>query len=52
VRGARMRDALTTALEVAGMAALSVGAGLAWLPAGLMTAGACMVAVGVFGARS
>lgn len=47
-----MRDAMTTALEIAGMILLAVGAGLAWLPAGLMAAGACMVAVGVFGGRA
>lgn len=52
MKGARMRDALTTALEVAGMVTLAVGAGMAWLPAGLMVAGLSMVIVGVFGGRS
>jgi hypothetical protein len=47
-----MRDYVTTALEVAGMMLLAAGAGMAWLPAGLMVAGLCMVAVGAFGART
>ena len=50
--GERMRDAVTTALEVVGMATLTVGAGLAWLPAGVMTAGVCLFVVGLFGGRS
>lgn len=47
--GVRMRDAITTALEVAGMVLLAIGAGLAWLPAGLIVAGVCLFAVGAFG---
>ena len=41
-----MREHVTTALEVAGLAAITAGAALAWLPAGLMVGGAACVVVG------
>lgn len=39
-------DALTTVLEVVGAAGITVGAGLAWLPAGFMVGGATLVGLG------
>lgn len=39
-------ETFTTALEVIGAATITVGAGLAWLPAGFITAGSCLVGVG------
>lgn len=41
-----MRATMTTVLEVVGLAVLSAGAALAWVPAGLMVAGLSMVLVG------
>jgi hypothetical protein len=41
-----MRAVVTTALEVVGLVVVAVGAGLAWLPAGLVVAGASLVLVG------
>lgn len=42
-----MRAAVTSALELAGMAAITIGAAMAWLPAGFMVGGAAMVVAGV-----
>lgn len=39
-------DALTSAMEVIGAAGITVGAGLAWLPAGFMVGGATLVGAG------
>ena len=39
-----MRDKLTTAAEALGATSITVGAGLAWLPAGLMIGGALLIA--------
>lgn len=47
--GAQMRAALTTALEIAGMAAITAGAAMIWLPVGLIVGGLCLLAVGLFG---
>lgn len=44
-----MRDYVTTALEVAGMAAITAGAALIWLPVGLIVGGLCLLAVSLFG---
>ncbi len=39
-------DALTSVLEVIGAAGITVGAGLAWLPAGFMVGGAAIMGAG------
>lgn len=39
-------DALTSVLEVIGAAGFTVGAGLAWLPAGFMVGGATLMGAG------
>lgn len=39
-------DTLTSALEVIGAAGFTVGAGLAWLPAGFMVGGATLMGAG------
>ncbi len=39
-------DALTSVLEVIGATTFTVGAGLAWLPAGFMVGGAALVGAG------
>ncbi len=39
-------DAFTSALEVIGATTFTVGAGLAWLPAGFMVGGAALVGAG------
>lgn len=39
-------DALTSVLEVTGAAGVTVGAGLAWLPAGFMVGGAALIGAG------
>lgn len=39
-------ETFTTALEVIGAATISVGAGLAWLPAGFITAGGWLIGAG------
>jgi hypothetical protein len=44
-----MREHVTTALEVAGMAAVTAGAAMIWLPVGLIVGGLFLLAVGVFG---
>lgn len=44
-----MREHVTTALEIAGMAAITAGAALIWLPVGLIVGGVCLLAVGLFG---
>lgn len=41
-----MRQILTTALELAGAAAMTVGAGLAYLPAGFLLGGFFAMAAG------
>ena len=41
-----MRNAATTALEVAGLIALCVGTFLVWTPAGLIVTGAIVTGVG------
>lgn len=41
-----MRSLLTTALEVAGFALVTIAAGMVWLPLGLFTAGASCILVG------
>ena len=41
-----MRDALTTALEAVGATLVAVGLGIAWLPAGLISAGAMLIFAG------
>ena len=44
-----MLKRLSSALEVAGMVLVSVGVGLVHVPAGVITAGVCVFAVGLFG---
>jgi|GEM_PF-6529254 len=40
-----MRDWVTTLLEVCGLGLVVAGAGMAWLPAGFISAGVALVAV-------
>ncbi len=47
-----MRNLLTTLLEVAGLTMVSVGAGLVYVPAGVIAGGASMVLVGFLAGRS
>jgi hypothetical protein len=41
-----MRDALTTAIEVAGLALVTAGAALTWPPLGFIVGGVALVLVG------
>lgn len=43
----RARTAWTSTLEVAGLAAVTVGAGMIFPPAGFIVGGACLLAVGI-----
>ena len=43
----RARTAWTSILEVAGLAAVTVGAGMIFPPAGFIVGGACLLAVGI-----
>jgi hypothetical protein len=45
-----LRSVLTTLVEVIGLAAVSVGFGLIWLPLGIICAGIALVLVGVLAA--
>ena len=45
-----MRSALTTLAELIGIAAISVGSGLIYLPAGIICAGFCLLLLGILAA--
>lgn len=47
-----MREKLTTAAEVVGMAMVAVGFGMCWLPLGLIAGGAALIAIGWAEGRS
>lgn len=42
-----MRSLLSSVLEVAGLAAVTIGLGLVWLPLGIMFGGVALVVVGI-----
>lgn len=46
-----MKDAVTTALEVAGGALIAAGMAMIWLPLGVICAGAVLIAIGALISR-
>ncbi len=46
-RIARLKEAMPVLLDVAGLAALTVGAALIWPPVGWLTAGAALIVLGL-----